>query len=85
MFISLEVKTGTKIPISYGDGERETLCLKLTIPVFRQMGRTKYTHSMVRRVVMRKSLLSEAEAYEYRHNTTVGGCFYFVNISSSYC
>ena len=58
--------------ISYGDGERETLCLKLTIPIFRQMGRTKYAYSMIRRVVMLKSLLSEAEAYEYRHNTTVG-------------
>ncbi|XP_063684324.1 uncharacterized protein LOC134818601 isoform X2 [Bolinopsis microptera] len=63
--------TNLEKSISYGDGERETLCLKLTIPIFRRMGRTKYAHSMVRRVVMLKSLLSEAEAYEYRHNTTV--------------
>ena len=58
--------------ISYGDGDRETSCLKLTIPIFRRMGRTKYAQSMLRRVVMIKSVLSEADAYEYRHNTTIG-------------
>ena len=58
--------------ISYGDGNRESLCLKLTIPIFRRMGRTKYAQSMVRRVVILKSVLTEADAYEYRHNTTVG-------------
>ena len=58
--------------ISYGDGDRESLCLKLTIPIFRRMGRTKYAQSMVGRVVMIKSVLSEADSYEYRHNTTIG-------------
>ena len=56
--------------ISYGDGERETLTLKFTIPIFRRMGHTKYAYMQVKRQIMLQSIFSEALAYEYKHNTT---------------
>ncbi|KAL5252834.1 hypothetical protein ACHWQZ_G015565 [Mnemiopsis leidyi] len=60
------------LAISYGDGERETLTLKFTIPIFRRMGHTKYSYMQVKRQIMLQSVFSEAVAFEYRHNTTIG-------------
>ena len=60
--------------IKYGDGDRETLTLKFTIPVFRRMGHSKYAYMQVKRQIMLQSIFTEALAYEYIHNTTTGNC-----------
>ena len=58
--------------IAYGDGDRETLCLKFCAPIFRRLGHTKYAYMIVKRMIMLKSILSEADAYEYINSTTIG-------------
>ena len=58
--------------ISYGDAERESLCLKFCTPVFRKLGHHKYAFLLVRRMIMLKSILSKADAYEYERNSTTG-------------
>jgi hypothetical protein len=67
--------------ISYGDGDRETLTLKFCVPVFRMLGHTKYTFMLVKRMIMLESILSEADAFEYKHNSTTGNSRRFVKLS----
>ena len=61
--------------IEYGDGERETLCLKFATSIFRSLGHHKYSYLMVKRQIQLLSVFSEAEAYEFINNTTVGEKF----------